>query len=265
MVRVVALQLGLLILRSVLSDCRRGLVYDWQVLSPRIFKHRQEYIDHADEPEMANPAKESFDRYHRDSITMLMVSICALCWDWCCSASESPPPCNLTFQQAIDPSQHGDLFPCLVLPSRKFLDRQERVRKILPILKRTYPQARCSLDHCTPSGVDGGDDPLRAIHRRTGEHRHPGPVQEVPDAARGQGPARRNWNGTSAPPAFIATRPRAIRAWPVADRTARRGGAATMDELTDLAGVGRKTANVVLGNAFGHERRASSSIPTSPG
>ncbi len=38
-----------------------------------------------------------------------------------------------------------------------------------------------------------------------------------------------------------------------ADLVAKYGGKvpATMEELTALAGVGRKTANVVLGNAFG--------------
>ena len=35
-------------------------------------------------------------------------------------------------------------------PSRLFLQRQERVKAILPILKRTYPEAKCSLDHRTP-------------------------------------------------------------------------------------------------------------------
>ncbi len=54
------------------------LVYDWRVVSPRTFKNRQEYIDHADEPELANPARERFDRDHRESITILMLSLFAL-------------------------------------------------------------------------------------------------------------------------------------------------------------------------------------------
>ena len=63
-------------------ECHIGgdflLIYDLRVVSPRIFKFRQEYIDHADEPEVANPAKERFDRYHRESITVLMLSLGAL-------------------------------------------------------------------------------------------------------------------------------------------------------------------------------------------
>jgi hypothetical protein len=47
------------------------LVYDWRIVWPRIQKFRQEYIDHADEPEIANPAKEQFDKYHQESVTIL--------------------------------------------------------------------------------------------------------------------------------------------------------------------------------------------------
>src|ERR1700722_8135296 len=35
-------------------------------------------------------------------------------------------------------------------PSKRFLARKQRVDKVLPILKRTYPEAKCSLDHCSP-------------------------------------------------------------------------------------------------------------------
>src|SRR3954471_18805109 len=34
--------------------------------------------------------------------------------------------------------------------SKKILNRRERVRVILPILKKLYPDAKCSLDHRTP-------------------------------------------------------------------------------------------------------------------
>ena len=46
-------------------------IYDWLVVWPRVQRFRQEYIDHADEPDVANPAKESFDRYHNESVTVL--------------------------------------------------------------------------------------------------------------------------------------------------------------------------------------------------
>src|SRR5687767_16032951 len=35
-------------------------------------------------------------------------------------------------------------------PSKKVEERAERVRTLLPILKQTYPQAKCSLDYTNP-------------------------------------------------------------------------------------------------------------------
>ena len=46
-------------------------VYDWRVVWPLVWKHRQEFIDHADEPEVANPAKDQFDRYQKESVLLL--------------------------------------------------------------------------------------------------------------------------------------------------------------------------------------------------
>jgi hypothetical protein len=60
------------ILRAALYLAAVALViYDWRVVWPRIQKYRNEYIDHADEPEIANPAKEEFDRYHAESVMIL--------------------------------------------------------------------------------------------------------------------------------------------------------------------------------------------------
>ncbi len=51
------------------------LFYDRQIIEPQVWKYRQEYIDHADEPDLANPAKEKFDRYHRESVTLLTLML----------------------------------------------------------------------------------------------------------------------------------------------------------------------------------------------
>jgi hypothetical protein len=60
--------------RTGLFLAAAGMVfYDWRFVGPRIRKSRAEYIDHADEPEVANPAKEQFDRYHRESVTVLSI------------------------------------------------------------------------------------------------------------------------------------------------------------------------------------------------
>jgi hypothetical protein len=60
------------VLRLVMFVAAAGVAaYDRWVLWPRIWKWRQEYLDHADEPDVANPAKEEFDRQHRLSVTLL--------------------------------------------------------------------------------------------------------------------------------------------------------------------------------------------------
>ena len=52
--------------------------YDRWVVSPKVWRYRQEYIDHADQPEIANPAKDQFDRYHRESVRVLFVTLAFL-------------------------------------------------------------------------------------------------------------------------------------------------------------------------------------------
>ena len=53
-------------------------IYQWRVVWPRIEKYRQEYIEHADEPEVANPAREQFDKYHRESVLILTIVLALL-------------------------------------------------------------------------------------------------------------------------------------------------------------------------------------------
>ena len=54
------------------------VIYDWRVLWPKIMRFRDEYIEHADEPEVANPAKDQFDRHHQDSVRLLMIVLTLL-------------------------------------------------------------------------------------------------------------------------------------------------------------------------------------------
>jgi hypothetical protein len=67
------------ILRTALLLAACGIVfYDWRMLWPRIWKSRQTFLDHADEPETANPAKDEFDRYQRESVMLLEILIFVL-------------------------------------------------------------------------------------------------------------------------------------------------------------------------------------------
>jgi hypothetical protein len=54
------------------------LVYDWRFIAPKIESHRREYLDHADEPELANAARQGFDQYHRRSVLLMMILLAAL-------------------------------------------------------------------------------------------------------------------------------------------------------------------------------------------
>lgn len=60
------------ILRSALYVAAVALlIYHWRVVWPRMWRYRQEYIDHADEPDIANPALDHFDRLQAESTNVL--------------------------------------------------------------------------------------------------------------------------------------------------------------------------------------------------
>jgi hypothetical protein len=46
-------------------------LYRWRVVWPRMIRHRTEYLDHADEPEIANPALDRFDRDQGEILGLL--------------------------------------------------------------------------------------------------------------------------------------------------------------------------------------------------
>lgn len=80
------------LIRSALFVAAVVLVlYNRYRIEPQVVRHRQEYIDNADTPEVANPAKEQFDRYHRESVTVLMVLLALLLGMILFSASLTQP------------------------------------------------------------------------------------------------------------------------------------------------------------------------------
>lgn len=130
--------------------------------------------------------------------------------------------------------------------------RAERARLILRRLKAEYPDARCALDHedayqlvvatilsaqCTDTRVNQVTPGFFA--------RYPSPEalaradpREVEDLIRSTG--------------FFRNKTRSLIGMAQALVADHRGEVPhTMEELRVLPGVGRKTANVVLGNAFG--------------
>jgi len=67
------------IVRSALLVIAIAIVlYDWRVVWPKVWEYRQKYIEHADDPDIANPAKDEFDRYHQDSVRLLSILLAVL-------------------------------------------------------------------------------------------------------------------------------------------------------------------------------------------
>ena len=136
--------------------------------------------------------------------------------------------------------------------TKKVLQRQQRVEKILPILKAAYPEARCSLDHRSPLellvatilSAQCTDERVNIVTKTLfKKYRSPRDYASAPE-----GELEKDIQSTG----FYRNKARSIRAM-AGSLLEKHGGKIpdTMEELVDLAGVGRKTANVVLGNAFG--------------
>jgi uncharacterized membrane protein len=47
------------------------VIYNYRSVWPKVLHYRQEYLDHADEPEKANPALDLFDRYQNESLMIV--------------------------------------------------------------------------------------------------------------------------------------------------------------------------------------------------
>ena len=129
--------------------------------------------------------------------------------------------------------------------------RRERLAVILPILERTYPDAKCSLDFATPLelvvatilSAQCTDVRVNIVTKSLFlKYRSAADFAQV-----GQDVLEKDIQSTG----FYRNKAKAIRAM-ARSLIDEHGGEvpATMDQLTALAGVGRKTANVVLGNAF---------------
>ena len=66
--------------------------YDRYFLWPKIMKHRDEYVAHADEPDVANPAHERFHALQRHSENLLMGTLALLLGLVLFSANITPKP-----------------------------------------------------------------------------------------------------------------------------------------------------------------------------
>ena len=126
-----------------------------------------------------------------------------------------------------------------------------RAVQILEVLKRTYPEARCSLDHSTPLqllvatilSAQCTDERVNLVTRDLfKKYRSARDFAQVP-----QEQLEKDIQSAG----FYRNKAKAIRgmAQSLLDKHAGKVPD-TMEELVELPGVGRKTANVVLGNAY---------------
>ena len=127
-----------------------------------------------------------------------------------------------------------------------------RTQKIISALKRTYPDAHCELNFSSPLqlliatilSAQCTDKRVNIVTAelfkkfRSAQDFADAPLAEIEESVRTTG--------------FFRNKAKNIKAC-CAALVEKFGGEVprTMDELHALAGVGRKTANVVLGNAFG--------------
>jgi endonuclease-3 len=136
-------------------------------------------------------------------------------------------------------------------PSKKVQARIDRVRVILPILKKAYPAAKCSLDHSKPLellvatilSAQCTDDRVNIVTKTL--------FKKYKTAKEYANVAQEELEKDIQSTGFYRNKAKSIRGM-AASLIEKHGGRVpeTMEELTHLAGVGRKTANVVLGNAF---------------
>jgi endonuclease III len=139
-------------------------------------------------------------------------------------------------------------------PKESFEEKKRRAARVLRRLAKAYPEARCALDHrsplellvatilsaqCTDVRVNLVTPALFRKYRTAADYAR-APAGELEEAIRSTG--------------FFNAKARSLRLAGAAI-AAEHGGKVpdTMEELVRLPGVGRKTANVILGNAFGKD------------
>jgi endonuclease-3 len=127
-----------------------------------------------------------------------------------------------------------------------------RARRIHKILTETYPDARCELDFTTPLELTVATIlSAQCTDRRVNEVT-PVLFRRYPDAAAYAAADRAELEDLIRPTGFFRNKAASITG--LGQRLCERYGGevpSTLEELVTLPGIGRKTANVVLGNAFG--------------
>ena len=129
---------------------------------------------------------------------------------------------------------------------------RRRTTQILAILKRTYPDAHCALHFKTPlelliATILSAQCTDERVNQVT-----PALFARCPDAASLAEISQNDLEKIIHSTGFYRAKARSLRSCAASLVADHQGKVPrTMEALHKLAGVGRKTANVVLGNAFG--------------
>lgn len=138
------------------------------------------------------------------------------------------------------------------MPIESQENKQKRVKKILSLMPKMYPNAHCALHHsnayelliatilsaqCTDERVNGVTKTLFANYPTLASYAE-APLSKLEEAVRTTGFFRSKAKNIQTTARILIEK---------YDSKVPR----SLEALTELAGVGRKTANVVLGNAFG--------------
>src|SRR3990172_3645547 len=145
----------------------------------------------------------------------------------------------------------GVYAPC-AMPRETAAAKTARLKKIIAGLQKTYPDAHCELNHASPlellvATILSAQCTDKRVNLVTAEL-----FKKYRSAADYANADTATFEQEIKPTGFFRNKARSIQRCCTSLVERHKGEVPrTMEELTQLDGVGRKTANVVLGNAFG--------------
>src|SRR5690349_12901208 len=137
------------------------------------------------------------------------------------------------------------------MPRESLQDKQERTKKIIAGLRKAYPNAHCELNFSSPlellvATILSAQCTDKRVNLVTAEL-----FKQYPSAADYARAPSAELEQAIRTTGFFRNKAKSLKTACQAIVERHHGEVPrTMEELTQLGGVGRKTANVVLGNAF---------------